>query len=436
MGTRVPTHGDEIMLNSTRRTKLRAAIRSTVQFLLAAAIPLACAGDARDVVGPASEPLQRSIHSEGDEARAVKGRVINSATGNPVAGAEVRIGTAAVTTGPSGHFKLDAPEGESALRAFATGFADFETAITPTDVNARQDIALTRIEVFEFGVFALYVPANVDEVNGVILALGGPDTRAFATGKRFGAPIPAVEASLQLLGQDLRALASSLGLAILGSSRVNLALPNSPDSDQLLLGAVETAAAMSGRGDLSTAPFLVYGLSGGAREASGFTARNPERVAGLFLKVPAGASTLTSAEALAVPTYVVLAELDVLVDNTAITAAFEANRAAGALWGLAMEPGVVHHSLSAVQREVTIGWMSTILERRLAPHQWSGPLRDIAETDGWLGNRETREAAPWATYTGNRATASWLPSERTAMDWEALVRGGVIATSSQEPSIR
>ena len=423
------------MLKSTHCTNLRSAGRTAVLFLLAAAIPLACADDGRNAVGPASEPLQRSIHHEVDEARAVKGRVINSATGNPVAGAEVRIGTAVVTTGPSGHFKLDAPEGESTLRCTAAGFVDFEIAITPTGDNAHEDIALTRIEVFEFGVFALYVPANVDEVHGIILAFGGPDTRAFATGKRFGAPIPAVEASFQVLGQELRALASSRGLAIVGSSRVNLSLPNSPDTDQLILGAVQTAAALSGRADLATAPFLVYGLSGGAREASGFTSRIPERVAGLVLKVPAGVSVLTSAEALEVPTYVVLAELDASVDNTAITATFEANRAAGALWGLAMEPGVIHHSLSAVQREVTIGWMSTILDRRLAPHQWSGPLRSLAETHGWLGNRDTREAAPWAAYTGNRTTASWLPSERTAREWEALVGGGVIATSSQAPPI-
>jgi dienelactone hydrolase len=265
----------------------------------------------------------------------------------------------------------------------------------------------------------------------MILALGGPDTRAFATGKRFGAPIPAVEASFQVLGQELRVLAASRGLAILGSSRVNLALPNHPDSDQLLLDGVGTAAALSGRPDLPTAPFLVYGLSGGGREASGFTARNPERVAGLVLKVPASVSSLTEGEALRVPTYMVLAELDANVNNAALTATFEANRGAGALWGMAMEPGVVHHSLSALQRQVTVSWMRTVLERRLPPHPWAGPLRGIAEQQGWLGNRGTGVAAPWHSYDGDRASASWLPSESTAMEWEALVAVPVIAASRQ-----
>jgi dienelactone hydrolase len=295
---------------------------------------------------------------------------------------------------------------------------------------------MTRVEVFEFGVFALYVPANVDAVDGIILALGGPDTRAFATGKRFGAPIPAVEASFHVLGQEMRTLASSRGLAILGSSRVNLALPNAPETDQLLLNAVETAAVMSGRADLSTAPFVVYGLSGGGREASGFTARNPERVAGLLLKVPAAVSSLTSGEALHVPTYMILAELDVNVNNVALTAAFEANRSAGALWGMAVEPGMIHHSLSPFQRQVTVSWLSAILDRRLAPHSWAGPLRDIAEKHGWLGNRATGEAAPWHTYTGDPALASWLPSETTAREWEQLVAASVISGASQESPMR
>src|SRR4029077_4777659 len=49
-----------------------------------------------------------------------------------------------------------------------------------------------RIEVFEFGDFALYVPASVDLTKGLILALGGPDTRGFVTGKPMGAPNPSV----------------------------------------------------------------------------------------------------------------------------------------------------------------------------------------------------------------------------------------------------
>jgi hypothetical protein len=272
------------------------------------------------------------------------------------------------------------------------------------------------VEVFEFGDFALYVPAGVAAPRGLLLALGGPDTRGFVTGKPLGAPFPAVEASLQVLGQELRTLASTSGLAILGRQG---AMKNEAASDQLLFDAIQTGAVTSGQPELPTVPVLVYGISGGAPQASGFTARNPQRVAGLFLKVPAGVSSL-SGDALRVPTYIVQAELDAFVNNVEITAAFAGNRGAGALWGRAMERGVPHHSLSALQRQVTINWMSTILSRRL-PVRPSDPLRGIDETSGWLGDLATGETKRWAAYKGDRAAASWLPSNQTAKEWEIFV---------------
>jgi dienelactone hydrolase len=293
-------------------------------------------------------------------------------------------------------------------------------------------MARRRIETFEIGDFAMYVPASVPLVRGVILALGGPDTRGFATGKRMGAPIADVEASLQILGQRFRTLASTHGLAIVGTSRVRM--PNEPASDSLLFGAVERLAAKSGRPEISVPYFLMYGMAAGAPEASGFTARNPMSVAGLFLKVPLGASSV-SGRALEVPTYMVLAELDAPVNNAASTAAFESNRGAGALWGLAMERGVPHHSLSPLQRQVTVNWISTILERRLPYEPGWDPLYGISEASGWLGNRITGEALPWANYAGDRTLASWLPSEAIATEWETLVAPAAV-TSSQRVPIR
>ena len=299
----------------------------------------------------------------------VRGKVTSAATGTPVAGAIVRIGDAADITGANGRYRIVVPAGDAAtLRFSAAGFVDFETPITLTPGRVRHDVGLTRIEVFEFGDFALYVPASVDETRGLILALGGPDTRAFATGKPFGAPIPAVEASLQLLGQSLREMASVYRLAILGrrgSTPINPIL-NSPETDALLLDAVEAAAAMSGHPELPSAHLLMYGLSGGAPQASGFTARNPERVVGLFLKAPVSVSSVTSGEALGVPTYVVQAELDAFVNNAAVTDGIRGQPSCRGTLGVGKGTGSAsHHSLSPLQRQVTINWMSTILDRRL-----------------------------------------------------------------------
>ncbi|MFC1720289.1 hypothetical protein ACFL00_04025, partial [Pseudomonadota bacterium] len=84
-------------------------------------------------------------------------------------------------------------------------------------------------ETYEFGDFALYLPAEVPTVRGILLVLGGPDTRAFVSDGVFGAPVPELEASLHIQGQELRTLAADQRLAILGTSLKGQAgLPDLP----------------------------------------------------------------------------------------------------------------------------------------------------------------------------------------------------------------
>jgi hypothetical protein len=264
----------------------------------------------------------------------------------------------------------------------------------------------------QFGDFALHVPANVNHVRGILVALGGPDTRGFAVGTPFGAP-PAVEPSLQELGAMFRDLAAERGLAILGSGWRGAT--NEPASDQRLFDGIAEAAALTGRSDLLNAPILLYGLSGGAPLSWGFTQRNAQRVAALFLKVPQSAGPLTG-QALHVPAYMVLAELDAFVDNAMLTATFEAHRAAGAPWAMALEPGVPHHSLSPAQRELTVDWMRAIL-----PLGNAGPFRQSSPRVGWLGDPATGQIAPAGTFAGDRSTASWVPMRPLATQWAAFI---------------
>jgi hypothetical protein len=47
--------------------------------------------------------------------------------------------------------------------------------------------------------------------------------------------------------------------------------------------------------------------------------------------------------------------METLVDNAALTGFFEANRAEGALWSFAVEPGVRHQPTSASARSLLTG---------------------------------------------------------------------------------
>jgi len=282
---------------------------------------------------------------------------------------------------------------------------------------AGASLATREATNLQFGDFALHVPANVHQVHGILVALGGPDTRGFAVGTPFGAPLPAVEASLQELGVMFRELAARRGLAILGVGRFGpTALPNEPASDQLLLDAIAEAAALTGRSDLVDAPFLMYGLSGGGPETTGFTQRNPERVSALFLRVPSVAGPLTG-RALEVPAYMVLAEFDTFVDNAMLTATFEAHRAAGAPWALALERGAIHFTLTPAQRELTVNWMDTILPFS-AP---GGTIHRRPPQVGWLGDPTTGEIAPVPRFAGDASGASLLPTRPLAEEWAAFI---------------
>ncbi|MDX1429058.1 MAG: carboxypeptidase regulatory-like domain-containing protein [Rhodothermales bacterium] len=361
-------------------------------------------------------------------ALSVSGTVMNASTGEAVEGAKVSIETDTVTTGLNGRFQFtDVAPGSVTIHCVAAGYEDFQQTITVSSGRVvRHNLSVIRIERFEISDFALYAPAGISTIRGVFLALGGPDTRGFATGSPFGAPAAEVEAALQQAGQDIRALAADIGFAVLGTSLV--AMANGPDSDQLLVSTLQEAATLSGRPELATAPLLLYGMSAGASEASGFTVRNPERVAALFLKVPALVESPFTGEALSIPAYIVQAEFDAFVDNDGIATTFETNRRAGALWALAMEPGVPHHSLSSTQRALTINWMREIVQLRLRS---VGVLSRLVDADGWVGDRASGKIAAWGELDGDPASMSWFPSYESARAWLAFVGTAATVESSK-----
>jgi hypothetical protein len=99
------------------------------------------------------------------------GRVISSATGDPVAGAEVSIGSATATTGPDGSYELtDLATGPATLRCVAAGFEDFETNLMVRSGAASRDITLRPAE----DVIAPAPPASTVSGRVIISGTGDP----------------------------------------------------------------------------------------------------------------------------------------------------------------------------------------------------------------------------------------------------------------------
>jgi hypothetical protein len=301
-----------------------------------------------------------------------------------------------------------------AIAGCSNDFAPTEMAAGPA-LGAHQATGGT----YQLGDFALFVPDIHGAPRAVLVAMGGPNTKGFVTGEPFGAPVPAVEAALQAFGQSLREFAAAHRIAILGSSRFGRnILEDNAASDQLILDALAEGSAASGAAGLAELPILLYGISGGSPEASGFAARNPEQTVGVFLKVPTALPAMTTETQLQVPVFIAQAELDAFVDNVAITASFAAGRSIGALWARAMEPGVPHHALTPAHQQTTLAWMDAALGKRLAGN--SGRIRKGVEQSGWLGDPSTGEVSPWGRYRGDRSMANWLPSRRAAEQWQAF----------------
>lgn len=146
-----------------------------------------------------------------------------------------------------------------------------------------------------------------------------------------------------------------------------------------------------------------------------------DQVAGFFLGVPAGMPNLTDAM-LSIPGYVSLAKGDTVINNASIQDVVASARARGARWALAVEPGRSHFTFTASGEyfDMLRGWMAAVLERRAGPPgRPTGSLTVLPENSGWLGDPGSFAIAPWASFAGARATASWLPTPETARMWQA-----------------
>jgi hypothetical protein len=339
-----------------------------------------------------------------------------------LANAQITVGQRQATSDASGNFEVTGlSAGAVTVQAQRAGYLAETANVTLSAGTNTLDFALDVQEVYVSAPHAAYLPAGNGPLRAVIILLGGPLTDGFVTGTQIGpSGNPPLEQSLQALGQSLRSLAGSSRVALLGTS--TLGLPNNSGSDNTLFTALTSFATLSDHPELVGAPVLLVGFSSGGAEASGLVSRNTGRAIGLLARVPTTLLSITDAAALAVPTFVMQAELDQVANNPAIQGIFLANRSRGGLWSLAVEPGVAHDEASAVANAAMINWITAVLGLRLGAAA-GDPLNALTEPSGWLGNQSTLAIASWATYPDDPTVASWLLSQSVATTWQALGTG-------------
>jgi hypothetical protein len=95
-------------------------------------------------------------------------------------------------------------------------------------------------------------------------------------------------------------------------------------------------------------------------------------------------------------------------------------RSMGAPWTFTIQPNAQHGERQYFEkaRELMIPWMTAVLRQRLSADGRS--LLPLADRSAWLGNNQTGDVAPYASYSGAKAEASWLPDEASARGWQAV----------------
>ena len=294
------------------------------------------------------------------------------------------------------------------------GPAPVPTAPGPTAVDGGQ--------LFAYGNAVAFLPTGIVQYQAAIVFLPGLrdpatgndlDSRGLVSGTSSGACsiwcTPGERAqvrsrSLQLLGGNV---------ALIGTTT----LEDNPASYETLLQALANFGTQSQHPELANIPIFFVGHSMGGCTAYGFSRVHGARVAG-FLTMKGGChSPAPAAAAAGVPGHFLIGAVDEQYRRQNITAVFEAGRAGGAPWAVSIDP--FQHG-PIVDFDLMFGWMDAVLAARLPG------VRAITVTDGWLGDRSNGAIATYGCFSSTRSSASWLPSQETALAWQRMAGGTVV----------
>ena len=189
-------------------------------------------------------------------------------------------------------------------------------------------------------------------------------------------------------------------------------------SGEALLTAITDFAQKSGHAELSTAPMLLWGMSAGGQFNYEFVAWKPERVIAFVVnKGGIYYSALLPRAARSVPGVLFVGGKDLEFRTNTIVGLFAVNRRAGALWALSEEPGAAH--IVGRSRDLAIPFFEDVMAVRLPAS--TGPLKPMPEKPAFIGDFKTKSFAPAAAGAAPAFPTAWLPTERIAQAWQAIL---------------
>lgn len=191
----------------------------------------------------------------------------------------------------------------------------------------------------------------------------------------------------------------------------------SQGSGQAFLDALTAFAGRAKHPELATAPLLLWGMSAGGEFNYEFVNWKPERVVAFVVnKGGIYYTALASQAARNVPGLLFVGGKDLDSRIQTITGLFALNRRAGALWALSEEPSAAH--IVGRSRDIALMLYEDMLAARVSG---PGPLKSLNEKNGFLGDFKSKTFQPIGEAAAPNYPTAWLPTERVARAWKAIL---------------
>ena len=289
--------------------------------------------------------------------------------------------------------------------------------------------------------YTLWIPDGIQRVRAVIV-------------HQHGASIPAAQAGATA-AYDLhwQALAKKWDSVLLGPSYhvLNDAIDLTPGgaelwfdprrgSDRVFLRALDEFAATSGHPEIASAPWCLWGHSGGGIWANVMCMLHPERVLAAFLRSGTAVMFRPMHEFIQPTVPPESYEIPTMVNFgvgergnrpwSGSIATFQEYRYQGAPIGLAPDPRTGH--FCGDSRYLAIPFFVACLQMRLS--EWTKILKPVNLSSAWLASPFGDKAVPAAEFTGDPTKAVWLPDESIARIWMEYVRTGTVGDAGAPPA--
>jgi len=276
--------------------------------------------------------------------------------------------------------------------------------------------------------FDLWIPEEAEVVRGIVVMSGhGSGTPLFKN--------PA-----------LRKIARELELAVfmfLGNPLQRGFWPHG-----MLAEKLAAYGARAGHPELANTPLFLYGHSNGTGFSAVHAAACPERVWAWVSMRPGITFQVYQPGAAAVPGLVIFGEDDQFLtrpsvaENLAVVPTIR--KRFRATWNMAVEPKT-GHGPGEKTWPLVFSFLRHMFTARVPaaadPRQGPVKLVSLDHDSGYLGrNWDPKEGgyqnlpiAPFADFSGDRATASWLINAAYAADWQAFQRDGEVTSPPIPP---